>query len=210
MAHLPRVSPLWPDRTTLSSCWGTKHLPGRAWFIPSPCNGTGERSFLRQDDERGRMPKGPLLVQQLDHFCERFEALWCTRIESGDEVAKAKIAEPGDILRHCRVVAFEGIAARARITGPGDVAAGRADHRRRVAFHLGASRIDRRYLLLCILRVLVPDRVPGIGIARNQPQHSRSARSDQDRRATGRTERTLRSADRVLRLEELAVVVGAP
>jgi hypothetical protein len=143
------------------------------------------------------------LVQQLQHATERLDRRRRARVEPGYEVLHARLAEPRDLLRLARVVALDRIRPPPEVALHRDVAAGGAHQRLRVPSRVAAGRVDLVHQRPHGLGIIVPDRVPRVGVLGDESQHTIAGRPDQDRRA-GRA-RTARPVDGILRRVELAL-----
>src|SRR5215204_2706396 len=144
-------------------------------------------------------------VNQLDDPSELDNRLRCTRIQPRHEVLDAELAEAQDRRRDLLVSTTDRIRTLAEVSRHGNVSAGGANQRRRVTANVAAGLVDRTHLRHNRIRVPVPDRVPGIGVAGDDTQHATASGADQDGHPRG--PRSAWSIDGVPRLEELPLEV---
>src|SRR5215204_918140 len=144
-------------------------------------------------------------INQFDNPGKLRDRLRGTRVEPCHEVSDSEVAEAQDRRSNLLISATDRIGTLAEVARHGNVAAGGPDQRRRVPPNISAGLVDRGHLGHDRIGIPVPDRVPGIGVAGDDPQHATASRADQDGSPSGA--RSARSIDGVAGLEELTLEV---
>src|SRR5829696_3680897 len=142
-------------------------------------------------------------VDQFDDPRKLGDGLRRAGIESGHEVLNAELSEAQNRRCDLYVSATDRIGPLTEVSRHGDVAARGPDQCRWISADVTAGLVNRGHLGHDRIRVPVPDRVPGVGVASDDAEHAAAGGPDKNGRASW--PRSARLIDGIARLEELAI-----